>query len=1095
MKKLLFSIFIIAISANVQAGNPKKKKGEDPKPKGSSSLYNGLKFRNIGPALTAGRIADIAVNPNNSSEYYIAVASGGVWKTTNSGTTYEPIFDGEGSYSIGCITIDPTNEHTIWVGSGENNNQRSVACGDGVYKSMDSGKSWKNMGLKNSEHIGRIVVDPNNPNNVFVAAYGPLWKEGGDRGLYKTSDGGENWELILKTDEHTGVNEVWMDPRNSNVLYATTHQRRRHVFTYVGGGDGSGIHKSTDGGKSWVELKNGLPANMGRIGMLVSPVNPDYIYAIIEAENDKGGFFKSVDRGASWVKMSSYSTSGNYYQELVADPIDVDKVFAMDTWLHHTNDGGKTFVPTGEKSKHVDNHCMWIDPVNTKHWIIGCDGGLYETWDHAETWQFKPNLPITQFYKVAVDNEEPFYYIYGGTQDNNSLGGPSRTINNHGIMNQDWVITNGGDGFESAIDPIDPNIVYAQSQYGYLVRYDKVSGENFGIKPMARSGEKALRWNWDAPLLISPHNHKRLYFAANKLFRSDDRGDSWSEVSPDLTRQLDRNTLKVMGQVQSIDAVMKNQSTTVFGNIVALDESPLQENLLYVGTDDGLIQVTEDAGKNWRKISSFSGVPEMTYVNAIVCSQFDASTVYAVFNNHKQGDFKPYVLKSTDKGVTWNHIEANLPEKGSVYDIVEDHINKNLLFVGTEFGVFFSINGGEEWVQLKGNLPTIAFRDLEIQKRENDLVLASFGRGFYILDDYSVLREINPKIIKEKAHIFPIKESLMYMDARPLGLKGKGSQGESLFTTPNPEIGAVFTFMLNDTLKTLKEIRQEKEKQLRKKGEEISYPDFDAIRAEENEDSPYLLFSVYDEQGNLVRKLTSQPKYGINRVVWDFRYAPGSAIKLKTTEPGRYGEADQGPLALPGKYSVSLSKIENGKLSELVSPVSFTCKWLENSVLPAKNKEDLLSFQQKVEKLRKAVDATQSIKAELDKEVSYFKKAGEISIEIPISVIGEAKALQYELETIEIKLNGDHAIAKHEFEVSESISDKTNMIIYNMWRTRSAPTQTNINLYEDAGKELEELLVFMKKVMNEVEALRSELDKSGVQYTPGRVVFPDWKME
>ena len=699
MKKILFATLSILITLALYA-----KKGEEKKDEGKykTSTFSGLKFRNIGPALTSGRVADIAVNPTNSAEYYVAVASGGVWKTTNHGTTYSPIFDGQGSYSIGCVTIDPSNPHTIWVGTGENNNQRSVAYGDGVYKSNDGGKSWINVGLKKSEHIGKIIVHPNNSNIVYVAAYGPLWSEGGDRGLYKTEDGGKKWAKVLEIDEHTGISDIVMDSGNPNIIYAAAHQRRRHTFTYVGGGPSSGIHKTIDGGKNWDKLTSGLPSTtMGRIGLAISPVNPDYVFAMIEAEQDKQGFYRSTNRGASWTKMSKHKTSGNYYQEIICDPVDLDKVFSMDTWLHHTEDGGKTFQKTGEKSKHVDNHCIWINPNNTNHWIVGCDGGLYETWDHAANWQYKPNLPVTQYYKVAVDNAEPFYNVYGGTQDNNSMGGPSRTTTNHGIMNSDWYITNGGDGFESAIDPIDPNIVYAQAQYGWLVRYDKATGERVGIQPQPKADEDGLRWNWDAPLIISPHNNKRLYFAANKLFKSNDQGNTWECISEDLTRQIDRNTLKVMGRVQSIDAVMKNKSTTMYGNIVALDESPKQEGLIYVGTDDGLIQITEDNGKTWKKISSFSGIPENTYVNAIVCSQHDANTVYAVFNNHKQGDFKPYILKSTDKGLTWLAVQGNLPKRGSVYDIAEDHINKNLLFAGTEFGAFFSIDGGNEWTQLK----------------------------------------------------------------------------------------------------------------------------------------------------------------------------------------------------------------------------------------------------------------------------------------------------------------------------------------------------------------------------------------------------------
>jgi photosystem II stability/assembly factor-like uncharacterized protein len=704
---------------------------------------SGLKWRNVGPALTSGRISDFAVNPSNPFEYYVATSAGGVWKTVNAGVTYQPIFDGQGSYSIGCITIDPNNNNVIWVGSGENNNQRSVAYGDGVYKSIDGGKTWKNMGLKTSEHIGKVIVHPENSNIVYVAAIGPLWGKGGERGLYKTYDGGETWKAVLEVDEHTGVNDVVMDPRDPNVLYASTLQRRRHVYTYVGGGPGSGLHKSVDGGTTWEKIQNGLPnEELGRIGLAISPANPEIIYAIVEAANGKGGFFASTNRGARWEKRSSHVTSGNYYQEIIADPVDENTVYSMDTWMAVTHNGGKSFELVGENTKHVDNHCMWINPNNNKHWIVGCDGGIYETFDAAKTWDFKKNLPVTQFYKVAVDNDYPFYNIYGGTQDNFSLGGPSRVLTEHGIRNSEWFITNGGDGFESQIDPNNPNIVYAQSQYGFLVRYDKKSGEKVGIQPKARKGEDAYRFNWDAPLVVSHHVPGRLYFAANKVFRSDDYGNSWEVISEDLSQQIDRNTLKVYDRVVSIDAVMKNGSTSPYGSVVAFSESPLNKNLLAAGTDDGLIHISEDGGESWRKISGISGAPNQSYVNSVFLSKHDENVIYVAFNHHKYGDFKPYIFKSSNKGENWKAIQSNLPERGSVYAIEEDHMDKDLLFVGTEFGAFFSPDQGQHWKQLKAGLPTIAVRDIAIQEREGDLVLGTFGRGFYVMDDYSALRSI-----------------------------------------------------------------------------------------------------------------------------------------------------------------------------------------------------------------------------------------------------------------------------------------------------------------------------------------------------------------
>ncbi|MCK5377017.1 MAG: glycosyl hydrolase, partial [Acidobacteria bacterium] len=509
-----------------------------------------------------------------------------------------------------------------------------------------------------------------------------------------------------------------MDPRNPDVLYASSYQRRRHVWTLIDGGPESAIYKTTDAGATWRKLEEGLPeVDMGKIGLAVSPADPDVIYAIIEAQRDKGGVFRSTDRGESWSRRSEYvSGSPQYYNELVADPKDKDRVYSMDTWLHFSLDGGKSFKRVGEEKKHVDNHAMWIDPGNTDHFLVGCDGGIYETFDRGASYRFFENLPITQFYRVSVDNSKPFYYVYGGTQDNSSMGGPSRTLNSSGISNEDWFITVGGDGYETQVDPTNPNIVYSQSQYGGLGRYDRVSGEQIGIQPQEEPGEPAHRWNWDSPLIISPHSPTRLYFACQRLFRSDDRGNSWTAVSPDLSRQLDRDQLPVFGKIQSIDAVAKNMSTSNYGNIVALSESPLVEGLIYVGTDDGLIQVTEDGGASWRKLDGVAGVPGNTYVSRLEASVHDESTVYATFNNKKQGDLKPYIFVSRDRGQSWSSITGDLPEREIVYAVVQDHVNPNLLFAGTEFGLYFTVNEGTNWIRLKGGLPTIQVRDIDIHR-------------------------------------------------------------------------------------------------------------------------------------------------------------------------------------------------------------------------------------------------------------------------------------------------------------------------------------------------------------------------------------------
>src|SRR5258706_536431 len=987
MKKILFNtsliVFLFSLTAVIQnqpaysQGKQQKKTAKkesetDKNDPWKTETFSGLAFRSTGPAKTSGRVSDFAVNPNNHNEYFVAAASGGVWKTTNAGITYNPVFEGEGAYSIGCVEIDPSNTNIVWVGTGENNNQRSVAYGDGVYKSEDGGKSWKNMGLKNSEHIGMVAIDPKNSDIVYVAAYGPLWSPGGDRGIYKTTDGGKTWKQILFVSENTGCNEIHMDPRNSNVLYACAHQRRRQVFTYISGGPESNIYKSTDGGVTWDTLRKGLPdVDKGRIGLAISPVNPDYVYAIIEAADKKGGVFRSTNRGASWDKMSDNVTAGNYYQEIFCDPKDVDKVFYVDFWVMVSKDGGRTFNKIGEKYKHVDNHALWIEPDNTKHLLAGCDGGAYETYDFGSNWEFKANLPVAQFYKVAVDNSFPFYYVYGGTQDNNSLGAPSRTISANGITNADWFFTLGGDGYETQVDPENPDIIYPQFQYGGLSRYDKKSGENIDIRPVEGENEPALRWNWDSPLLISSHKSTRLYFGANKLFRTDDRGDSWTAISGDLSRQLDRNKLPVMGKVWSMDAVAKNQSTDFYGQLVSISESYFDENHLVVGTDDGLIQVTRDGGKSWTKVDNIAGVPERTYVNQIIASQLDKNVFYATFNHHRYGNFKPFVYKSTDGGITWSPIMGNLPERGSVYTIAEDHIDKDLLFAGTEFGVYFTNDGGQKWIQLKGGLPTIAVRDMAIQKRESDLVLATFGRGYYILDDYSPLRNIKKDDLSKAAFIAPIKDSWMFIEATSAtGGPGKGFQGESFFSTPNPKVGAVFTYYLKESIKTIKEKRQEAEKEKIKKGEPVYYPSADFWRWKEEGPEPYLLFTVMDDAGAVVRYIKTGAKKGLGRIVWDFRYAAPGPIEFKSPDPTNpYDLPEDGHLAMPGNYKVSLSKFEDGKLTEIVSAQSFTVKSLNAATLPATDKKALDAFSNKVSELRRTTGAADNYKGELSNKL------------------------------------------------------------------------------------------------------------------------------
>ena len=1052
---------------------------------------SGLKFRNIGPALTSGRISDFAMHPDHPFTYYVATSSGGVWKTDNWGTTFKPIFDGQGSYSIGCVTIDPNNPSVVWVGTGENNNQRSVAYGDGLYKSVDGGASWKKMGLENSEHIGNIVVHPDNSNIVYVSAIGPLWSSGGDRGLYKTMDGGKTWEAILTIDEHTGVNEVHMDPRDPDVLYAVAYQRRRHVFTYLGGGPSSGLYKSTDGGANWDKINKGLPTvDLGRIGMAISPANPEIIYAIVEAAQGKGGTYRSTNRGASWHKQGGYSTSGNYYQEIIADPVNENVLYAMDTWMKVSKDGGKSFGNVGEDYKHVDNHCMWINPENTEHWLVGCDGGIYETFDAAKTWDFKANLPITQFYKVAVDNDLPFYNVYGGTQDNFSLGGPSRTITDHGITNADWFITHGGDGFESQVDPENPNIVYAQSQYGVLVRYDRMSGEEVGIQPKERKGENQYRWNWDAPLAVSQHVSQRIYFAANKLFRSDDRGNSWTVISDDLTRQVNRNELEVMDRIWGIDAVAKNGSTSQYGTIVAFSESPINADLLIVGTDDGLIQITENGGSTWREVDNIKGVPERTYVNAVYASQHDENVIYAAFNHHKYGDFKPYVFRSNNKGRSWQNISGNLPERGSVYSIEEDHEQANLIFCGTEFGVFFSPNTGEHWKQLKAGVPTIAVRDLAIQRRENDLVLGTFGRGFYVLDDYSALRQIGGEGIAEDALVFGTRDALMYEESVPLGLPGRSFQGDSYYSAENLGPVAMITYYSGMDKKTAKDQRRDAEKKQKKDGGDNAYPSYEDLFAESVEEAPQLLFQITDVNGNVVRKLLKKPGKGVQRLKWDLRYASKDAISLR--KPSFYNPfagQSEGTLVDPGTYTVTMYSIDNGIVGSALGSSTFAVKAMNNTVLPADNRAEKVSFQREVAELSRTVEGAQRMMGEVDDKLKHIEvalKHVEQPMDEALSLFLKVKG---DLRNLRTQLNGDRLKSRLDIDQPPSPAGRLGWINYEQKYSTAAPTETHRASFAIAKEEFMPILDAIRALVSgDLNELENMLEASDAPYTPGRAI-------
>ncbi len=1034
---------------------------------------NTFRLRSIGPAVTSGRVVGFAVDPSDRAKYFVAVASGGVWKTVNAGTSWTPVFDGEGSYSIGCVVLDPKNPDTVWVGTGENNSQRSVAYGDGVYKSIDGGRSWTNMGLKASEHIGNIVIDPRDSNVVYVAAQGPLWGPAGDRGLFKTTDGGKTWNKILNIDENTGVTDLVIDPRNPDIIHAASYQRRRHVWTLINGGPGSGIHRSTNGGKTWKKLGGGLPGGeLGRIGLASAPTDPDTIYAIIESANNSGGIFRTTNNGITWSKRNPFDQQGQYYSHLVVDPVNKDRLYVMSVFNQVSDDGGATLSNLGDANKHVDNHEIWIDPKNPSYYLVGCDGGIYESFDNGRNWHFKSNLPVTQFYDIGVDQNPasgPFYHVYGGTQDNYTLGGPVRTRSSHGITNADWYVVQGGDGFHCKVDPTDPNTVYGEYQYGGLCRFDRKTGNSVDIQPKTGPGEPPLRWNWDSPLTISPHNPKRLYFAANILFRSDDRGDSWTAVSPDLTRQINRNMLPVMGKVWPPEAVAKNVSTSFYGNCVALAESMKKEGLIYVGTDDGLIQVTEDGGKNWRKIETFPGVPEKTYVSKIVTSQHDANTLFAAFDNHKNADFKPYLLKSTDAGKTWTSIAGDLPERGTVYCLAEDHVNPNLLFCGTEFGLFVTFDSGKKWHRMKNGLPTIQVKDLVIQKANDDLVVGTFGRGFYVIDDFSPMRHIGSPA-KKGAEIFPVKETFQYVRSSQYGGGTKAFQGESLYTAENSPFGSTFTIRINQAPpKSLKQKRKEAEKEAEKAGKPIPYPTPEQLRAELEEPSASNTLIITDRNDEIVQRLSCPTGEGVYRITWNLRDAGAGG-----------GRGGFGFMVVPGAYKVQVVQSVKGESKPLSDVVSFLVQPDPLATLTGPDYAEIAAFNKQLKQLQKTMQAVSTAAGEVSSKVDTLKNALRGAPKAMPEVDKALFTIEEKLAEIQRQLNGDRTLAGQNENVPDSIRAAVRGATSPHMGAIAKPTGTQKELLASSTKALAGVSTGIKALDKEAAGVEEKLKAAGV---------------
>jgi photosystem II stability/assembly factor-like uncharacterized protein len=1035
-----------------------------------------LPWRSIGPAITSGRVVDFAVPEGPKSQigerlgeiFYVASASGGVWKTVNGGTTWEPIFDHEGAASIGDIAVAPSNADIIWVGTGEANNQRSSSWGDGVYKSENGGKSWTNMGLKKSEHIGRVIVNPTNPEIVFVAAAGPLWGAGGDRGLFRTTDGGRTWKNVKNIDANTGFTDVIFDPTNPNVIYAASFQRERRPYSYVGGGPGSALWKSIDGGDTWGKLVEGLPkADVGRIGLDVSRSNPNIVYATIETKvtgngastgNTEASVYRSDDYGASWEKMGRGFSYPWYMGQIRVDPTNPDRVYFMGVPLQVSTDGGRTFHNTAPGA-HSDHHAMWIDPTDPNHLIIGCDGGVYISRDRGKTVDFVPNLPISQYYAIATDMRQPFYYVYGGLQDNSSWGGPSQTRNVQGITNADWIQTTGGDGFYAQIDPVDPNTVYGESQGGDIVRYDVRTGEQKTIKPLPAFGTRPYRWNWSSPMLISPFDHNTIYFGANYLFRSTNRGDSWTRLGPDLTRQLNRDSLPVMGKIWPRDAIARHQGTAEYGNISTIDESPIRRGLLYVGTDDGVISVSKDGGATWTRITKFPGVPEATYVSRVVASRFNEGTVFATLDNHRNNDFKPYVLKSTDYGVHWSSIAGNLPASGSVQVLREDIENPSLLFVGTEFGVFYSELDGSRWTQLKYNIPTVAVHDIAIQPREHDLVIGTHGRGIYIIDDITPLEKLG-EANRSGTYLFPVKSATEYNpnSSIPGGERGAGATGDREYSAPNPAFGAIITYYVRDSLP---------------KGGDVT-------------------LTIYDARGNRVRDLSANKKRGMHRVTWDLRTAPPYTVRRSVNqevEPEFRRRDPDGPFVLPGTYTARLT-VKRDSVSPTVRETPVEVRSDPLVPMSVADYRSLYDMRVSTGRLQATVQAAVRTAEQLKDQVGDVKTALKTN-PAPDSVSQQAESIDKEIGDILKKLRGDPEDASSDDRKTDepSIQERVNSVAEQIGNVTSEPTELQRSTLALATSDLQREVGRINALLQRrIPALDAALDAAKIPWTIGRPI-------
>jgi len=1002
----------------------------------TESVLNNLQWRCIGPANMGGRIDDFAVVESNPHIIYAATASGGVWKTTNNGVTWEPVFDDQSTSTIGDVTVAPSNPDIVWVGTGEPNNRQSSSWGNGVYRSMDGGKTWQNMGLADSHHIGRIVIHPTDPDFVYVAALGHLWGPNKKRGLYKTTDGGQTWENTKFIDENTGFVDVAMDPESPTTLYAAAYQRRRRGWGFNGGGPGSSIYKTTDGGQTWVKLTNGLPkGNTGRIGIDIYRSNPNIVYAIIE--HQEGGVFRSEDKGLTWKRMSSTNPRPMYYSQIRIDPNNDQRIWVLGASMYVSEDGGKNFRTDYVKQIHGDHHAMWINPGKSNQMILGSDGGIYFSYDRGRTWDFVNSLPLGQFYEIGFDLRQP-YYIYGGLQDNGSWGGPSATMYRVGITNEDWFRIGGGDGFYVLVDPTDHTLIYAESQNGNLFRFDLKTGESKSIRPLPEDEEETYRFNWNSPILISPHDPKTIYYAGNKLFRSPDRGETW-EASIDLTTQHDRDKLPLMGVLSDEKTLSRNDGIAYYGDIISVSESPLKKGLLYVGTDDGNLQVSRDEGKTWKNVTDkVPGVPKYTYVSRVIASRFDEGRAYVTLDGHRNDGFKAYVFMTDDYGESWKSISSNLPEGSTVNVIREHHRNPDLLFVGTERGAYVSFDRGQKWVRIKGNLPIVPVDDIAIHPRENDLIFGTHGRSIWVLDDMTPLEQLTKDVLASQGYLYDIREATIFNL-----YNHKGSLGHKVFVGPNSPQGAIISYYLKEEVK-----------------EDVK-------------------IVIENNNGKKIREIKGPKEAGINRITWDLRYKP--PVQPFEGERSRWFRV-QAPFVLPGEYKAAL-KISDQEMTRTVKVIGDPR--IDISFEDRKAQHEALFVLYELYPVLSEVDkASDSLKKQLAELKKNLKKLPDV----PELILEEIEAISKEMDDIRMKLMGDPKLGWQG--LRRSLKGRIVILGRDVGGYTSAPSQRQLQQIHKNSEHLKALVERMNKVIEEaIPKLNKLMNENKIPYLiPGEKI-------